>query len=88
MMGSAKIPIVGIVGGIASGKSLVAAQLERQGAVVVDADKVAHDVLKLDEVKTLARERWGQTIFDNEGQIDRQALGKIVFASGRRAREN
>jgi len=81
-MGSAKIPIVGIVGGIASGKSLVAAQLERQGAVVVDADKVAHDVLKLDEVKTLARERWGQTIFDNEGQIDRQALGKIVFASG------
>jgi dephospho-CoA kinase len=82
LMGSAKIPIVGIVGGIASGKSLVAAQLERQGAVVVDADKVAHDVLKLDEVKALARERWGEAIFDNDGQIDRQALGKFVFAGG------
>jgi len=75
-----KIPIVGIVGGVASGKSLVAAQLERQGAVVVDADKVAHEVLKLDEVRALARERWGQAIFDKDGQIDRQALGKIVFA--------
>ena len=75
-----KVPIVGIVGGIASGKSLVAAQLERQGAVVVDADKVAHDVLKLDEVKALVRKRWGQAVFGKDGQIDRQALGKIVFA--------
>jgi dephospho-CoA kinase len=78
--GPTKIPIVGIVGGIASGKSLVAAHLERQGAVVVDADKVAHEVLKLDEVKALARERWGETIFGKDGQIDRQSLGKIVFA--------
>ncbi len=78
-MGPTKIPIVGIVGGIASGKSLVAAHLERQGAVVVDADKVAHEVLKLDEVKALALERWGETIFGKDGQIDRQALGKIVF---------
>lgn len=81
-MDPTKIPIVGIVGGVASGKSLVAAQLERQGAVVVDADKVAHEVLKLDEVKALAQERWGPAIFDKHGQIDRQALGKIVFAPG------
>jgi len=76
-----KVPLWGIVGGIASGKSLIADQLERLGAAVVRADELAHEVLKLEDVKTLARRRWGHAIFAGDGQIERRALGKIVFAA-------
>jgi dephospho-CoA kinase len=79
-MGPTKVPLLGIVGGIASGKSLIADQLEKLGAVVIRADQLAHEVLKLDAVKQKARERWGSAIFASDGQIDRGALGKIVFA--------
>jgi len=75
-----KLPILGIAGGIASGKSFVTEQLERNGAAVISADAAAHEVLKLEEVKLLARKRWGDSIFAADGQIDRPALGKIVFA--------
>ena len=78
--GPNKIPLIGIVGGIASGKSFVAEHLRRRGAAVVSADQLAHEVLKIGEVKTAARERWGDAIFGPEGQIDRTALGAIVFA--------
>ena len=72
--------LIGIVGGIASGKSLIAEQLRRQGAAVVSADQLGHEALKIEEVKQAARERWGDAIFGGDGQIDRTALGKIVFA--------
>lgn len=65
---------------MASGKSVVAQHLERKGAAVIDADRLAHEVLKLDDVKQLARERWGEAIFGPDGQIDRQRVGQIVFA--------
>jgi dephospho-CoA kinase len=79
-MGPTKVPLVGVLGGIASGKSFIAQELERLGARVVWADKLAHEVLKLDEVRAMARQRWGDAIFAADGQIDRNALGKIVFA--------
>jgi len=75
-----KVPLIGIAGGIASGKSLIAGQLERQGAAVTSADAWAHEVLKFDEVKQLAHERWGDAVFGPDGQIDRGALAKVVFA--------
>ncbi len=74
------IPIIGVAGGIASGKSLVTEQLEALGARVIVADAAAHDVLKLEEVKQAARQRWGEAIFGPEGEIERSRLGKIVFA--------
>jgi dephospho-CoA kinase len=83
-------PIIGIAGGIASGKSFVTEHLQRLGAAVISADQAAHEVLKLEEVKRQARDRWGEAIFSADGQIDRQALGKIVFApppDGPRERE-
>jgi dephospho-CoA kinase len=73
-------PIIGIAGGIASGKSFVTEYLQRLGATVISADQAAHEVLKLEEVKRQARARWGDAIFSADGQIDRQALGQIVFA--------
>ncbi len=83
-------PIIGIVGGIASGKSLVADAFEQHGAAVISADKLAHEVLKFEEVKQKARQRWGDVIFNADGEVDRAAMAKIVFASppnGPRERE-
>jgi dephospho-CoA kinase len=74
-----KTPLIGLTGGVASGKSLVGEQLRRKGAAVISADKLAHEVLKYDEVKGAARRRWGDEIFNAQGQIDRVALAKIVF---------
>jgi dephospho-CoA kinase len=74
------VPTIGIVGGIASGKTLVAGQLERLGAAVISADALAHEVLKYEQVKQAARSRWGDTVFTSDGEIDRAALAKIVFA--------
>ncbi|HEY2892609.1 MAG TPA: dephospho-CoA kinase [Pirellulales bacterium] len=72
--------VIGIVGGIASGKSAIANEFKRHGAVVLSADDAAHEVLRLAEVKVRARERWGDSVFGPDGEIDRPALGKIVFA--------
>jgi dephospho-CoA kinase len=72
--------IIGILGGVGSGKSLVAGQLARLGAGLLDADSAAHEVLRQDEIKNAARERWGAAIFGKDGQIDRSALAKVVFA--------
>jgi dephospho-CoA kinase len=75
-----RVPLIGIAGGIASGKSLVTEQLQALGAAVIVADQTAHEVLKQAEVKLAARERWGDEIFGPDGEIDRARLGKIVFA--------
>ncbi|MFZ5828487.1 MAG: dephospho-CoA kinase, partial [Planctomycetota bacterium] len=72
--------IIGLTGGIASGKSLVADHLERLGAYVLRADQIGHEVLRMPEVMRLAVERWGAGVLDGEGQIDRAAVAKIVFA--------
>jgi dephospho-CoA kinase len=90
MHSSPKIPLIGIAGGIASGKSLVTEHLKQLGAAVVSADAAAHEVLEQDEVKQLARERWHDAIFTADGRIDRTALAQIVFApppDGPRERE-
>jgi dephospho-CoA kinase len=75
---------VGLTGGIASGKSTVAAVFRRLGAVVVDADAVAHDVL---EPGASAHEavlaRFGPQILDAQGRIARSALAAIVFSDGK-----
>ncbi len=73
-------PVIGIMGGIASGKSLVSDWFRAQGAVVLDADKTGHEVLKQPEVEAAARERWGNGIFGPDGHIHRKSLAAIVFA--------
>lgn len=73
--------VVGLTGGVASGKSFVANCLEELGAHRIDADKVAHEVLKDDTVIKQIVDQWGSEILDGDGQINRQRLGKIVFGS-------
>jgi dephospho-CoA kinase len=70
---------IGLVGGIASGKSAVAAALARRGAIVFDADKLAHQVIQQPEVKAELTARWGDGILDAAGRVSRDAVAERVF---------
>jgi dephospho-CoA kinase len=72
---------VGLTGGIASGKSTVAGFLAELGAYLVDADRIAHELLApgghaVDAVV----DRFGTDVLADDGGIDREALGRLVFA--------
>jgi dephospho-CoA kinase len=72
-----------LVGGIASGKSLVAEMLVDLGAALLDGDRTGHAVLAEDaEVHQALRERWGETVFAADGSVNRAAIAKRVFAEG------
>ena len=72
--------MIGLAGGVGAGKSTVAAELGRLGCVVIEADRIAHAMLDRDDVRAELRRRWGGVVFGPDGQIDRDALGRIVFA--------
>jgi dephospho-CoA kinase len=72
--------VVGLIGGMGSGKSRVAAEFARRGAQVITADHLGHEALQRPEIRDQAVERWGRGILNDEGAIDRRALGRIVFA--------
>jgi dephospho-CoA kinase len=73
--------LIGLTGGIATGKSTVDAMLSRRGATVIDADELAREAVHPGE-PTLDRvaERFGQEVLRPDGSLDRERLGKIVFA--------
>ncbi|CAN5128320.1 dephospho-CoA kinase [soil metagenome] len=72
---------MGLTGGIASGKSVVAARLAELGAVVVDADRVAREVVEPGTPGLAAVvEAFGSGVLGPDGSLDRPALGAIVFA--------
>lgn len=74
--------IVGITGGIASGKSTVVAQLRKHGYQVVDADQVVHDLQKKGGRLYQALFDWlGDAILQDNGELDRQALGQAIFGN-------
>ena len=71
---------IGLTGGIGSGKSTVARRLGEHGAVVVDADALAREVVGPgEEALTRIRERFGEAVFAADGTLDRPALGRVVF---------
>lgn len=74
------MPTIALTGGIASGKSLVADELARLGAVIIDADVLARDVVApgTDGLAEL-RKRFGDEILSPDGSLDRPALARIVF---------
>jgi dephospho-CoA kinase len=79
--------VIGLLGGVASGKSLVARQLAELGAAVLDADRAGHEVLTQPDVESAARDRWGPGIFGPDGRIDRARVARIVFADTPQARQ-
>jgi dephospho-CoA kinase len=73
-------PVIGLLGGVGAGKTTVAQMMAEQGCRVVDADRIAHEVLGRDEVKRQVRETFGEAVFGPEGEVDRDRLGREVFA--------
>jgi dephospho-CoA kinase len=76
-----QIPVLGIVGGIGSGKSSVARWVATHdpGVVLINGDEVGHEVLTHKSALEAIRQRFGEGVFDGTGQIDRRALGHVVF---------
>ncbi|MGZ6674530.1 MAG: dephospho-CoA kinase, partial [Solirubrobacteraceae bacterium] len=76
---------VGLTGGIASGKSTVSAILRELGAVVIDADQLARDVVApgTDGLRQVV-EAFGPEVLTADGQMDRPKVGSIVFADPER----
>jgi dephospho-CoA kinase len=80
-------PVVGLVGGIGSGKSAAASILAGLGAFVLDADAIGHTLLEQSPARDRVLERFGENIlgpYTEEGvrrPIDRRALGAIVFSN-------
>lgn len=77
-------PLVGIVGGIASGKSSVAAEFGKLGCAVIAADTIVHQLLQTGAVRDEVVAEFGPEVLDDIGEVNRQALGKIVFADARK----
>ena len=87
MLCSATMILVGLTGGVATGKSTVAKMFKECGAVVIDADELAHEVVK--PGKSAWREivkTFGKTVLNTDRSLNRQALGRIVFRNPEKRR--
>lgn len=72
--------IVGITGGIASGKSLISDWLLAHNYPLIDADLISRQVLQDDQtLLAKIRDAFGQDLINSQGQLDRQKLGRIIF---------
>jgi dephospho-CoA kinase len=75
-----KKPIIGILGGVGSGKSTVAAEFAKLGCAVIDADKIAHKLLNKKDLRKKVVASFGKVILDSAGKIDHKKLADIAFA--------
>lgn len=76
--------ILGVLGGIASGKSTVTHLLVEQGAEAIDADRVAHQVLQEPAIRGAIRAAFGDEVIGAGGEVDRQVVARLVFSDRRK----
>ena len=74
--------VIGLVGRIGAGKSTVARRFAELGATVIDADRIAHDVLAEESVVAALRDRFGPGVLDPQGRITRRWIAERVFGPG------
>jgi dephospho-CoA kinase len=79
--------VIGLLGGIGSGKSAVARLFAEAGAEAVDADQIAGEVLATDAVKARVSGRFGPQVLDPRGEVDRRKLADLVFTDRARLAE-
>jgi len=72
--------VLGLAGGIGSGKSAAAKMLGELGCLVIDSDAEARAALEREDVQRTLRSWWGDGVFDATGSVDRKAVGAIVFS--------
>jgi dephospho-CoA kinase len=74
----ARVPFVGLTGGIAAGKSEALSAFERLGAATLSTDEVVHELLTTGEVRDMLVERFGDAVA-TDGEVDRAAVAEVVF---------
>ena len=79
MASQTPIPVIGLVGGIGSGKSEVASLLAAEGCLVCDSDDLVRKQYALPEVRGTMQQWWGPGILDEAGRVDRKAVAAIAF---------
>lgn len=72
-------PIIGIVGGIGSGKSFVARLFGELGCLVIDSDELIRQAYQRPDVRQTLRQWWGDEAFDATGEINRPAIARRIF---------
>ena len=72
--------VIGVAGGIASGKSIVCRVFESLGGIIINADHVGHETLDTPQVQEALVRVFGPEILGSDGKIVRSALGKVVFS--------
>lgn len=78
--GVGRMPVIGLAGGIGSGKSAVARVLEGFGCVVSDSDAEARAMLDDADILEKITTRWGDKIIGVDGRVDRGAIARVVFS--------
>src|ERR1035437_313847 len=73
-------PVIGLTGGIGSGKSTVARLFASQGCAVIDSDKLAHEALQSPDVKAALRSWLDAEVFNPDGSVNRKAVAHRVFS--------
>jgi dephospho-CoA kinase len=73
--------VIGLIGGIGSGKSEVACRLEKEGALIISGDSLGHEALRQEDIKSQVSARWGSAVLTESGEISRSHLGRLVFAN-------
>lgn len=71
--------VIGVTGGIASGKSVVCGEFAACGGIIIEADQIGHEMLARPEIQTQLREAFGTDIFETDGSVNRRRLGTLVF---------
>ena len=88
MLCSAAMILVGLTGGVATGKSTVAKMFKRRGAVVIDADELAREVVKPDKPawRQIVK-MFGKTVLNPDRTLNRRELGAVVFGNRTKLRQ-
>jgi dephospho-CoA kinase len=77
-----KHSIIGLTGGSGSGKSTAAGILREKGGLIIDADKIGHEIMKpKSDVLAEIEKEFGEDVIDINGGLDRKKLGAVVFAN-------
>jgi dephospho-CoA kinase len=79
--------VIGLTGGIASGKSTVANMIRNLKLPLIDSDQIAKTVLLKEEVKSELRNTFGDAIFDEQGVLSRKTLAHIIFSNETKRKE-
>lgn len=72
--------VIGLIGGIGSGKSQVAAAFARRGGCIIAGDQLGQAALRDPDIRARVAQRWGADVLDEHGEINRRRLAAIVFA--------